>query len=430
MKKHLCVVAMACLSLALSACGGGGGGAAPGSASAHSAVSPTTASGANPVDSGVAGSSVANQVVLTAGGQTYDTFNRAYVSVTLCVPGTTTCQTIPDVVVDTGSTGLRIFASALSPAMLSGLPEEMSQGVPVNECAMFAGGNMWGTVRTADVAMAGEQAAATPIQVVQDGVAPVAPACASAAGSFGMISAPRGSSGLGGNGLIGLDALMQDCGSYCAAGPTPYYYAGAGEVAVALAQQVTNPVTRFSQDNNGVLLTLPAIPAAGAVSVTGTMTFGVDTQPDNTLGALGLAQYAASGAGLSASYGSSGASMSAIFDSGSPMYYFEDASLPICSGSQLTTSMYCPSAATTLHASISGSNGTTATIDFSVDNASNLLFQSPTNYAYDDLAQASGSTPALSGFLDMGLPFFFGRSVGVVFQGMPTYEGTGPAIVF
>jgi hypothetical protein len=30
----------------------------------------------------------------------------------------------------------------------------------------------------------------------------------------------------------------------------------------------------------------------------------------------------------------------------------------------------------------------------------------------------------------MGLTFFFGRSVGFVFDSMPTYEGQGPAIVF
>src|SRR5437867_11483705 len=36
--------------------------------------------------------------------------NTLLTSVTLCVPGTTTCQTIPDILVDTGSSGVRIVA--------------------------------------------------------------------------------------------------------------------------------------------------------------------------------------------------------------------------------------------------------------------------------------------------------------------------------
>src|SRR5215467_2440763 len=40
--------------------------------------------------------------------------NALCTHVTICQPSTSTCQTITDVLVDTGSSGLRIFASAVT----------------------------------------------------------------------------------------------------------------------------------------------------------------------------------------------------------------------------------------------------------------------------------------------------------------------------
>ena len=40
--------------------------------------------------------------------------NVPFVTITICVPGTQTCQTIDHVAVDTGSSGLRIVSSVLS----------------------------------------------------------------------------------------------------------------------------------------------------------------------------------------------------------------------------------------------------------------------------------------------------------------------------
>ena len=37
-------------------------------------------------------------------------------------------------------------------------------------------------------------------------------------------------------------------------------------------------------DNNGVVVELPSIPASGAVSVTGSLIFGIGTQSNNGLG--------------------------------------------------------------------------------------------------------------------------------------------------
>jgi hypothetical protein len=52
--------------------------------------------------------------VAVNGGPLGNYANGLFVSVTVCVPASSTCQTIPNVLVDTGSTGLRILGSALT----------------------------------------------------------------------------------------------------------------------------------------------------------------------------------------------------------------------------------------------------------------------------------------------------------------------------
>ncbi|MGC8507200.1 MAG: DUF3443 family protein, partial [Thiomonas sp.] len=63
------------------------------------------------------------------------TANSPYVSVTVCAPGSSTCQTIPDVLVDTGSAGLRLFSGALNSATLSSLPPIANGGGSLAACA-------------------------------------------------------------------------------------------------------------------------------------------------------------------------------------------------------------------------------------------------------------------------------------------------------
>src|SRR6202163_1159465 len=82
--------------------GCGGGSSSGGSASSSSSSS--------------SGAAVSNVVTLTVGAGPAaamgGTFNIPYASVKLCKPGTTTCATIDNVLVDTGSVMLPIIASA------------------------------------------------------------------------------------------------------------------------------------------------------------------------------------------------------------------------------------------------------------------------------------------------------------------------------
>ena len=136
LKAGFCL--MACVLA--SACGGGGGDVASSGASG----------GSTPV---VAGSNVAT--VTVDSGPANNSANTLFVSVTLCVPGSTTCQTIDHVEVDTASYGLRIMSSALTQT----LPvQTLSNGTSLLECTNFVQGYSWGPVVLADLKIAGETA--------------------------------------------------------------------------------------------------------------------------------------------------------------------------------------------------------------------------------------------------------------------------------
>jgi len=148
--------------LSLGACGGGGGGGGGDGSSS-----------ATPVEN--------TQSIVVDGGPA-DIPNLAFASVTICAPGSTTnCQTIDHVQVDTGSSGLRIIASVLSPGLA--LPQQTdANGNPLVACAQFVDGFSWGPVKIADVRVAGEQANSVPIQVIGDGSFAAIPASCSSSG--------------------------------------------------------------------------------------------------------------------------------------------------------------------------------------------------------------------------------------------------------
>lgn len=74
----------------------------------------------------------------------FTSVNVAFVTVTVCVAGTTTCQSIDHVEVDTGSEGLRLLSSASGGELNISLAPETVGGNPVDECLVFADGYVWG----------------------------------------------------------------------------------------------------------------------------------------------------------------------------------------------------------------------------------------------------------------------------------------------
>ena len=361
--------------------------------------------------SGGAGTSASNNVVpviVDRGPNDIGTADVPFISVTVCVPGTTTCATIDHVSVDTGSTGLRLIASAL-PSNLK-LPQQMTGGNPETECFTFADGYVWGSVRLADLKLGGESARNMQLQLIGDPAYPTVPSDCQATGTPENTIADFGA-----NGIIGISQSPQDCGTFCTKAAGTGYYSCRGTtctgVAMPVANQLANPVTLFDVDNNGVVLTFPTVPETGAATLSGTLTFGVGTQANNALGNARTLTVDTDNL-LTTVYG--GVTMSASFiDSGTNFLAFNDTSITRCKGQD--AGFYCPSSTTTKMATITGRNNVSTPITFSVANTDALL---RTGFsAFDDLGGAG-----FNGSFDWGFPFFIGRKVFVGFA-LPSNPG-------
>jgi hypothetical protein len=95
-----------------------------------------------------------NLTALTVNGSINSRENIPTISVTICPPGSTSstatgCATITDILVDTGSYGLRIFASEMPANYLNANPLATLNGEVLAQCTGFADGTyIVGTVRT------------------------------------------------------------------------------------------------------------------------------------------------------------------------------------------------------------------------------------------------------------------------------------------
>jgi hypothetical protein len=369
-----------------------------------------------------------NVLTMSAGNSTQNPAgiaNGAFASVTICQPGSSNCATIGGMLVDTGSTGVRILSSVLPSGFT--LPQQNdSGGNPIVECLQFGDGFTWGPVKTADVTLSGEKAGSVPIQIIADPNFTTVPASCTNAAVPGGVGNENTVALLGSNGILGVGNFLQDCGPACtvsgAANPGVYFSCPASGCVVttqALAQQVAHPVAMFAADNNGVIIQLPSVPAGGSVSSTGSLVFGIGTQSNNALNGATVFMLDANGDFTTVFKGTS--FPGSFVDSGSNGIFFLDSTttgLPMCAAPN--TSFYCPASTQNLTATNQGTNGTSANIPFSVVNANSVLTSSNPNFLIPGL---SAPNP---GSFDWGLPFFFGRNVFVAIEGKSTPGGTGP----
>ena len=351
--------------------------------------------------------------------------NAAFTSVTVCFPGSiTTCQTIPGVLIDTGSYGLRILQSAIPAVKLATFLD--ANGNTLQNCVSLADGSyLWGPVSPADVYIASELGSSVPIQVITSSNLLVPNGCSN--GGETNLNTPQL---LGANGILGIGPEPTDCTvagvNYCDGSnqstPPNLYYAcptqgcGTGDspVLVSSVQQVTNPVTSFTNvaiggaDNNGVALQFPGVPGSQS-SVMGSLIFGIGTQSNNQIGTSTIFDLDSNDHFTTVFNGQT--LTSSFIDSGSNALYFPD-SLPACSDNEF----FCPSSLTNLSAQIQGATQGQSSINFSVDNADNLFSGNPGSAAFGTLAGPQGTFQSCSGgntscVFDWGLPFFYGRTV-------------------
>jgi Protein of unknown function (DUF3443) len=391
-------------------CGGGGSVAGGGSTPSGSNVQAVT------VDSGPA----------AIAGSNTPAVNTLYTTVTICVPGTSTCQDIDHIQVDTGSSGLRIISTALT---LSLPLQKDSNGNVIAECVHFVDGSSWGPLRQADIKIAGETAGNQAVHIIGDTAYQTIPS--------GCTGTPENTvTAFGANGILGVGPFIQDCGSWCVqSGGATYYTCTSNttpsctDTGMPLALQLTNPVTAFATDNNGVIIELPAV-SSTAATVSGSLIFGIGTQSNNGLGTAKVVMLNASGA-FTTDYKARMLGQSFI-DSGSNAYYFPDDTIARCGQNTHAPEFFCPGTTLNLSATITGTNNVTLSINFNVADANNLFKTSSTVAAAVGLAHPSTSVGADGSIFtgadtfDWGLPLYFGRNVYTAIENKNTSAGMGP----
>lgn len=336
-----------------------------------------------------------------------------------------TCATVDHVLVSTATTGLRVLGSALTGIALTPEKDPANAGNTLAECVQLNGGTAWGSVATADVQIGGETASSVPIQVVSTAPSPAPANCTVSTD----LSTPQT---LLANGVIGLGVIARDCsGASC----TSQYYScpSSGSCANVTAAplttaQVTNPVTKFGADNNGIIVELPSVPDGGAAGLTGQIVFGIGTEANNAYGGTSVVLPADTTTGaVTTTYTSQQAGAKPVtytdswFDTGSFAFVFSDAGIPVCVQPG-ETNLYCPPQLLNLQATVSSPTtpADTTTVTFSVDDPANVPAGSIA------VSTLGGPVPAnLSGLKPFiwGLAFFFGQNTYFAYTGASVTSG-------
>ncbi len=407
------------------------------SSSATTSTGPST--GSNVLAIAVNGGPEENQ----ANGYVYE--NAAFASAKICAPGSTSnCVTIDNLLVDTGSTGLRVFDSEVSSLNLPA--DKASNGSAAYDCVAFVdGAYLWGPVQQADVTLGGESASSVPIHVISSSMSGIPSSC-----SNGSSENDNSAYLLGANGILGVGVEPTDCfyagSSVCdpssglSSPPYPAYYTCSGSACspafIATTSQVTNPVALFAKDNNGVIVELPAA-SSSAATLSGSLVFGIGTESNNQLSSsasvftLACNEFTTvfDGQTFGVTNAATCAGPGSFIDSGSNALYFPNVpKIPECSSNTAAgdlSGFYCPSVTQSFSATNKGEDGTSKSTSFSVANTEDLFTNMATS---SDAVQPAlaGTNPTGYGF-DWGLPFFYGVNVYTSIDGQSVPSGAPAA---
>ncbi|TGP42503.1 DUF3443 family protein [bacterium M00.F.Ca.ET.228.01.1.1] len=329
----------------------------------------------------------------------YD-FNRALVSVTVCVPGTSLCETVDNVMVDTGSVGLRLQRSALKhPERFAAMAGPDAHALA--ECYRFVSSAAWGIVTRVDLRLAAIQASSIPIQIVDESNA-----------SYGDHPRPDTclkSSKPTSNGTLGIAAVsLNDCKDPCFISlKTPRYYQctvdGCTPVARAVAAnfRVVHPIAALPWDNNGYVLDVQPVPESGATAARRTLTLGIGTQQNNVLDVTNVVDLAPNGTFTTVWNGQS--YPASYFDTGTEEYYF--ATAPV--GAQECGSHWCATPEAEFSATLKGQT-TDATAKLRVGDSATLVRSGKGAFRNVAIVAHRDSRAVV-----WGMPFFIGRKVFV-----------------
>lgn len=469
-KRVLENMVFALVSLAAVSCAKLGGPATAGGAgqgvSPNSCVTTSTAATAAIANAGtsIASPPSGNNVMtitVNGGGTCSNSYpNKPCVSVQVCDPTSgTTCVTINDLLLDTGSVGLRVFKSAFTsaggngPTVAADLYATITNSTYL-ECEQFGDGSSeWGPVVSTYVKLGGETGVKMPIEVIDPTYA--SSTLSSCPGGFGsgctLPNVSAGSSACGSaseppdhdpsqagfNGILGVGLFAHDCldgehGQTCTQaankGDGLYYTCnGSGSGATcqgaalsSITNAVQNPVAMLAADNNGEIIMLPSVGATGTTSTTGYLVLGIGTESSSGSEAGNspsgsVTAYATNSVGQ-VTGDLAGVSMTAFLDSGSNGIFMSQwvSNLSYCADT-----WFCPSSTQSCSASFTGSNSKSSFVPFEVGNYDQLT--SGSNMVFSDISADSGGD-----LLDFGFPFFLGRTIYVGIDQASTSLGYGP----
>jgi hypothetical protein len=358
----------------------------------------------SPVDDNVLAITVNGSLCSSSTSASYP--NKPCVIITVCTPRTSTCQFIDDILLDTGSSGLRIFKQAVNVPLT-----QVNSGIgSLAECIQYAdGSSAWGPVERASVILGNERAVEVPIQVIDSTFGTRPAACG---------NADQSPADAGFNGILGVGLFLQDCGQACSdVSDNGMYYACDGSscqgTTVPLSKQLQNPVALLPKDNNGVIVELPSVPLGGVPSVNGYLVLGIGTRENNVPAKVKTYPTDQNGEFITKF---NGVSYYSFLGTGSNGLFFASNSLPDCV--QPNSDWFCPSSTQSFSAINRGSSGSPkGTVSFDIGNYDSLI--SSFNNVF---AEIGGNDPD---YFDWGLPFHFGRNIYVGFEGTASALGSG-----
>ena len=371
--------------------------------------------------------------------------NAAFASATICAPGSTSnCVTIDDLLVDTGSNGLRVFDTEV--ASLNLPAAKASNGSPAYDCVSFvSGAYLWGPVQQGDVTLGSETGSNVPIHVISSSTTGIPSSCSNGSTENDNTAAMMGANGILGVGVEPTDCFYEDASacdpaSGLSSAPYPAYYTCSGSTCgpafVATANQVTNPVALFAKDNNGVIVKLPSA-SSPTGTLSGSLVFGIGTESNNQLPSSATVFTLSCDAFTTIfdgqTFGITNATTCAgpysFIDSGSNALYFPNVpNLAECSSNTPVgdlSGLYCPATTQSFSATMKGADSSSQAASFSVANAESLFSSAATS---SDAVQPNlaGTNPTGYGF-DWGLPFFYGVNLYNAIDGRSVPSGAPAA---
>jgi hypothetical protein len=310
---------------------------------------------------------------------------RLYTSVKVCTVGQNRqCETVDRILVDSGSSGLRLFRPtnlALEPLHTNQyeldhfvpLPGPAVPGPDVYMCARFANSSHFGPLKIAVVELLEPQTSLSGLTIAIQ--VPGTPR--SGTGGCGTIT-PESS---GFNGILGIRGKENCAGDGC------YLTCEVDECRVAIPDtDIASPTMFYGADANyaglGWMLSLPANPPAGT-TVEGVLTVGLPwPMPSNIV----MLEYPLTGQVNGNTY-AVGLADTGAPTNGLPRSAF-NVSIPECSG------LYCPSTSTAAEVLLTDHRGISHWLTIRVDRA-----------------RADGKVRPTSSGIALGLPFYFGKTV-------------------